>query len=117
MAKGLSSDCKLPPEIAIALQLDGEYPCDRCNVDRETCRGAERKEVTPINYINIRISSPYLHQTKMLQQYEFVTEISIDAKTYRINEVYPLDVLNSLFDRIWESTGIKLKQAIKKGGV
>ena len=35
---GLSSDCKLGP-IALAMAIDGEHPCDRCNHDRRECRG------------------------------------------------------------------------------
>lgn len=43
--KGLSSDCTLPPEIALALLMGGrEHPCDRCNMDRKVCRGFPRKD-------------------------------------------------------------------------
>ena len=42
--KGLSADCKLPPEIVIAILMEGrEHPCDRCNEDRNICRGFPRK--------------------------------------------------------------------------
>ncbi len=38
--KGLSSDCKLDPLLIMAINIDGrEHPCDRCNHNREKCRG------------------------------------------------------------------------------
>lgn len=42
--EGLSSDCKLQPDIALAMLMgDDEHPCDRCNIDRAQCRGFPRK--------------------------------------------------------------------------
>ena len=41
--KGLSADCKLPPEMTMAILMAGkEHPCDRCNHDRKICRGFPR---------------------------------------------------------------------------
>ena len=43
MRKGLSSDCTLEPMIVLAIMMGGrEHPCDRCNMDREKCRGYPR---------------------------------------------------------------------------
>ena len=43
--EGLSSDCTLDPQIVMMVLLDGrEHPCDRCNQDREVCRGYPRLE-------------------------------------------------------------------------
>jgi len=43
MRKGLSADCKLSSTLVIAIMLGGrEHPCDRCNWDREKCRGYPR---------------------------------------------------------------------------
>lgn len=41
--EGLSADCNLSPEIVVMILLAGqEHPCDRCNMDREECRGFDR---------------------------------------------------------------------------
>lgn len=45
---GLSADCKLAPEITLAILMGGrEHPCDGCNMDRAKCRGYPRKERQP----------------------------------------------------------------------
>ncbi len=42
--EGLSSDCQLNLNIVMALLVEGrEHPCDRCNIDREKCRGYPKK--------------------------------------------------------------------------
>ena len=42
--KGLSADCKLNPMIVAAIVLGGkEHLCDRCNMDRDECRGYPRE--------------------------------------------------------------------------
>ena len=38
---GLSSDCTLNKMIVLGLLLSKEHPCDRCNADRDKCRGFE----------------------------------------------------------------------------
>jgi hypothetical protein len=41
--QGLSSDCTLNPMVTIAILMGGiEHPCDRCNEDRNKCRGFPR---------------------------------------------------------------------------
>jgi len=111
--KGLSSDCKLPPEIAIGLQLNEEYPCDRCNVDRQTCRGEPRKKfnVKKLDYIRVMIE-PMDHCCARNPVKRFRVKISIDGKTYGLEEIYAEDEIKPMFDRIWESAGRQIKQAI-----
>lgn len=42
--KGMSSDCTLNSMVVLALLMSPtEHPCDRCNMDREKCRGFPRK--------------------------------------------------------------------------
>ena len=41
--EGLSSHCKLPPELALAIS-SVEHPCDCCNTDRTECQGFPRKD-------------------------------------------------------------------------
>jgi hypothetical protein len=42
--RGLSADCKLDPELLGAIMIGGrEHPCDRCNMNRDECRGYPRK--------------------------------------------------------------------------
>ena len=42
--KGLSSDCTLNASLVMAIMMGGrEHPCDRCNEDRNVCRGYPRK--------------------------------------------------------------------------
>lgn len=40
---GISSDCLLG-EAALLIAMSGEHPCDRCNHDRDICRGYPRAE-------------------------------------------------------------------------
>jgi len=41
--EGLSADCTLDPMIVMAIMMSGkEHPCDRCNKDRNICRGYPR---------------------------------------------------------------------------
>ena len=48
---GLSADCSLPGEIALFMLMEGrEHPCDRCNVDRQECRGFPRQDATEGEY-------------------------------------------------------------------
>ena len=43
MRDGLSADCKQEPMLILAILLSGrEHPCDRCNWNREECRGYPR---------------------------------------------------------------------------
>lgn len=43
--EGLSADCTLDSFIVVAIMMqDKEHPCDRCNMDRDECRGFPRKE-------------------------------------------------------------------------
>lgn len=40
---GLSADCQLDAVIVLAISMEGkEHPCDRCNMDRDVCRGFPR---------------------------------------------------------------------------
>lgn len=48
--RGLSADCKLGPELVVAIAMRGrEHPCDRCNHDRKECRGFPRTDQGGIN--------------------------------------------------------------------
>ena len=42
--KKIPDECKLDPLILIALTMEKEFPCDRCNVQRETCGGYPRSD-------------------------------------------------------------------------
>jgi hypothetical protein len=40
---GLSKDCTLHPILIMAITAEGqEHPCDRCNIDRNICKGFPR---------------------------------------------------------------------------
>lgn len=116
--KGLSSDCKLPPEIAIAIQLEGrEHPCDRCNEDRQICRGypkgySSNRAEGKIDHIRISIEpcDYYTGQTTK----RFRVEISINGKAYGLEEIYTEDETRAMFDRVWESAGRNIKNLLTK---
>lgn len=43
--EGLSPDCTLNPMLVIAIAAEGrEHPCDRCNMDRDVCKGFPRRK-------------------------------------------------------------------------
>lgn len=113
--KGLSSDCKLPPEIALAIQMEGvEHPCDRCNENRDICRGYPRgsSHKREIDFISIMlrpdIDGRYYKDAKVFQ-----TDITVNGKRYGLQEIFIDDMIKSDFDRLWESIGRKLKELIK----
>lgn len=111
--RGLSADCKLPPEITIGLQLSGEHPCDRCNHDRSKCRGEPRKQQGGfIDGISVFIQ-PENWGTNSHGQCIFQVELRVNGKSYSLREIYPDDMLESMFDRLWESAGVKIKHALK----
>lgn len=113
--KGLSADCKLPPEIALAIQSEGvEHPCDRCNENRDICRGYPRgsSHKREIEFIRIvlqpDIDARYHKDAKVFQ-----TDITVNGQRYSLQEIFFNDLLKSDFDRLWESIGRKVKALIK----
>lgn len=111
--KGLSSDCKLPPEIVLALQMGGEYPCDRCNENREICRGEPKgSSYRQIEFISVMICPETFISVRGAK--EFRVDITINEKKYGLHNIYCDDMLKSMFDQIWEDMGGKLKAIINQ---
>lgn len=109
--EGLSADCKLPPEIALAILMKGkEHPCDRCNVDRRLCRGflplGDLRR--PLYSLTIHIErAPYPAESFL---YTFVTDLNINGQHYGLRENFNEDAFQGMFDVLWKSWGKRLKQ-------
>lgn len=107
--KGLSADCKLPPEIALALALSpNEHPCDRCNEDRKICRGYPRRDPNRKRLKRLFVSiEPQFFSGGTGEV--FRVEVVTNEERYSHQEVIVDDVFVSMFEQMWKSVGEKIK--------
>lgn len=108
--KGLSSDCKLPPEVALAILMGGiEHPCDKCNWDRSVCRGFPRKDIAPRTLTSMSINVyPYQDHT------ELHYEVRVGGERFVFQQTFFKDDFTSLFDLVFNQMKYKFEAFLKK---
>ena len=106
--KGLSSRCKLPPEIAMAILMEGrEHPCDRCNQNRSECGGYPSRKPSPIGTLNHLFLSCSIAPEFYCHRLDF--KIEVDGIRYQTSEWIEKNQMVSLFDQVFDNLKYKMK--------